>query len=243
MGNVNIDLRPYYQDAHSDYALSPKQVQFRFDHTCSSESPCLLLPCTCCGEALQRWFVDWCHLRFGHISDLAMVCIVPPRFIVPDEKFDGDLIGTATRWFRDLIHRSELDERAWLGGIDISYNSFDAAKLKMWSIHASLLTTMLDGDEKHRLRNCLEVGNGVKVPVKVKAVWDLTGAAHYMMKESFFARNQYIGALDKVRVRSLPLRGAPETRLSINLSQVMHQQRLITVGLRRQGSQLVELKV
>jgi hypothetical protein len=243
MGNTCINLTPFCEDIEQRHASVPKQAEFRHMNDCNATNPCGLLPCANCGEAFQAWFVQQCVEVFGNAANLTMVCIVAPRFIVSDDELSGGTVENAVRWVRDLIHRAGLGEQIWLGSIDISRNiGLPPRKIVQWCIHWNFITTALKKEEKKALRVLLETGKGVKVPLKCTKVHQLEGAARYSAKEIFYQRNEYCFLEGQKRIRDYPLQGAPLSQLMEDLNEMRHEQRLITIGLRRHGSTLVRTK-
>jgi hypothetical protein len=239
MGNTNLDLMPHYP---KDPAPSSKQARFRKEHSCTPETPCGLLPCNACGEAAQAWFIKQHRTMFKVTSPLVMVSIVPSSLIYDYNDIDSINVKKSARYFRDLLKKSGLSDLVVFGAIDISLN-VDRINDQptSWSVHCMLICEELGMQKKEALKHNLPKGGGVLRPLRIESVYDLKGAAKYCSKSSFCKRTAYLNADNKKQTFKNPINGEAETKLMRALAQTLHQHRLITIGLRRHGSQLIKL--
>lgn len=241
MGNTNIDIRKYYPNDQEQYP-SREQKLVRQNYNCSKVNPCGHLPCKACGKATQSWFVRECLSAFSGKESLQCVSIVLPQHSYSDEDLSNiDLKGIA-RTIRDIIARADLNDRIWIGGIDLSRNTASwCVGEHHWQFQAMMLTTQLNYDEKKELRTRVNVSDEVLRPIRCKDIDDLRGIAKYALKPDFNERYSFINRREKRGTHHSALKGSHLKFLRENLCCELHQDRLITVGMRRHGNHLVEI--
>lgn len=239
MGNTNLDLKPCYP---KEMDMRPKQVRLRNITNCSSDLPCGRVPCSTCGTALQFWFIKQCSHHFGDLQNLDMVSIVHPSLSHKFEAIHEINFKRSARFFRELITSADVESRQWLGGVDLSLNiDTTSDRPRLWCDHAMMITPSLSDVEIRNLRKRLPKGSDVLRPLKVTRVYDLIGAANYTFKGSFSKRELYETSEGLRQTRKHALNGIAETMLINEHLDSLHQHRLITIGLRRNGSSLVKV--
>jgi hypothetical protein len=104
-----------------------------------------------------------------------------------------------------------------------------------------LITGPLSGIEWRVLRACLEKTEYVLRPLRAKYVYELDGIAKYAMKPDFNARYAYVNQHGERNTFTTALKGADLRTLTSQMADSLHQDRLITIGLRRHGNVLVKI--
>ncbi|MFT3673532.1 hypothetical protein [Aestuariivirga sp.] len=239
MGNTNIDLARYYPTPK--LFASRQQRAFRELHNCNSSHPCGRLPCKCCGKAMQRWLVRRCKKTFASSSDLQCVSIIIAVTTASDKTLSTIDLKRITRTYRNVIQRAGLSTRLWIGGVDVSRNTYqwDPGK-HHWQFQAMLITTPLSKTQWMALRACLVKTDEVLRPLRAKNVYELVGITKYAMKPDFNARYSYVNKEGRRNTFPTSLKGADLRTLTEQMSDSLHQDRLITIGLRRHGNVLVK---
>jgi len=240
MGNTNIDLARYYPA--TKFFDSRQQRAFRELYNCESNHPCGRLPCKCCGKAMQRWLVRQCKRTFVGSSDLQCVSIIIAVTTASDKTLSTMDLKRIARTYRNVIQRAGLGARLWIGGVDVSRNTYQWSPGKHhWQFQAMLITTPLSKTEWSALRACLVKTDQVLRPLRAKNVYDLVGITKYAMKPDFNGRYSYVNKNEKRNTFTTALKGADLRTLTEKMVDSLHQDRLITIGLRRHGNFLVKI--
>ncbi len=241
MGNTNLDIKRFYPEVRS-LPRGRNQLAIREREGCTKESPCGRLPCHACGLAVRKWFTGQMLDLFGNHERLDAVSIITERHMYADWELHDAKMKEVARYHRDIIKRSKLGDRPWLGAIDISCNTTSSNPDEdLWSLHAMLITPRLSDGERSELRSRLRSSALVQRPLRRSEVYDLEGISAYAFKPNFNTRYQYVDATGRKNTFSSLLKGRQLKTLSDEMSSSWHQDRLITIGLRRHGSRLVKI--
>lgn len=235
MGNVKLTLPTHY---FKKTVNEDKKV--RRLNSCKPRHRCGNASCELCGIAFQRWFCDMVRKEFGHTQNLSAVSIVLPELLYETSELPFIQLQKVTRRIRDLIASAGLDNRSWMGIIDISLNvNLAPKKSEQWSLHCMLITTEITRHFSRKLKKEISPHPNVPRPVKITPIYDLSGICKYVAKPTFVKRVSYFSESGKRNTKKYPLSGSPLTELNLTLSRYRHENRLVLVNLRRNGAALV----
>jgi len=190
---------------------------------------------------MQCWFVMECDRIFYDQSNLQSVSIVMAQHATIETDANTSPLKLVTRSVREVIARANLNDRPWIGGVDVSLNTAKwSPGTYYWQYQAMMITGGLTDAERLRLRACLKTTFDVPRPLLVMNIYDLDGIAEYALKPDFNARYSYFDENHRRNTHTSALKGAGLKQLSESMSDALHQDRLITIGLRRHGNVLVK---
>ena len=180
--------------------------------------------------------------QFRDSQKLSSVSIVVPDLLFEASELHNVELPNVARRIRDLISGAGLNDRVWMGIIDISLNISPAPEREeRWSYHCMLITTELTRHFARKLKRTIRRDPQVPRPVKVTAIYYLNGISKYVAKPTFVKRVSYLSKKGKRNTKKYPLSGRPLSELNLSLCRFRHENRLVLINLRRNGNALLQL--